>query len=152
MAKKNTTAQPTVAAQVESPEVAQDTEVAAEATAAEATTEEAATEEKAKRERGYSQSAINKEDLDRLNAFKTNIKETRKLNVSNQVILAAALDCLATTENMEAFLKKLVAAAADKQRAKDLKAFEALRAKLESTAEPVADATSAPEEATEGAK
>ena len=86
---------------------------------------------KAKRERGYSQTAIDKADLERLNAFKSNIKETRKLSVSNQTILAAALDCLAEGPNMEAFLKKLVAGASDKQRAKDMKAFEALKAKLE---------------------
>lgn len=84
-----------------------------------------------KRERGYSQTAIDKADLERLNAFKSNIKETRKLSVSNQTILAAALDCLAEGPNMEAFLKKLVAGASDKQRAKDMRAFEALKAKLE---------------------
>lgn len=88
-------------------------------------------DEKAKRERGYSQTAIDKADLECLNAFKNNIKETRKLSVSNQTIIAAALDCLAEGANMEAFLKKLVAGASDKQRAKDLKAFEALKAKLE---------------------
>lgn len=108
---------------------AESTEQVADA-AAETATEEVATE-KAKRDRNYSQTAIDKADLERLNGFKTHIKETRKLNVSNQTILAAALDCLAATDNMEAFLKGLVTTAADKQRAKDLKAFEALKAKLE---------------------
>ncbi|MDO7847439.1 hypothetical protein Q5H92_13800 [Hymenobacter sp. M29] len=130
------------AAEVTTEATAESTEQVADA-AAETTTEEAATE-KAKRERGYSQTAIDKGDLERLNGFKAHIKETRKLNVSNQTILAAALDCLGTTENMEAFLKGLVSTAADKQRAKDLKAFEALRAKLEST-EPAAETEATPE-------
>jgi len=123
---------PEVAAEITNEQVAD----AAVETREEPTTEvgdevvEEAVENK-KRERGYSQTAIDKADLERLNAFKNNIKETRKLNVSNQTILAAALDCLAEAGNMEAFLKKLVAGASEKQRAKDLKAFEALKAKLE---------------------
>ena len=128
-AKKN---QPAAAIEVAAAEPATEQVVTA---TSEATTDEAAeianVEEVKKRERGYSQTAIDKTDLERLNAFKINIKETRKLNVSNQTILAAALDCLAEAGNMEAFLKKLVAGASDKQRAKDLKAFEALKAKLE---------------------
>jgi hypothetical protein len=128
-AKKN---QPAAAIEVAAAESA--TEHVVETTS-EATTDEAAevatVEEAKKRERGYSQTAIDKTDLERLNAFKNNIKETRKLSVSNQTILAAALDCLAEGTNMEAFLKKLVAGASEKQRAKDMKAFEALKAKLE---------------------
>ena len=146
---------------VVAPEIAAETiieqaaEVTAEATA-EATTEEApaeevvVTEEKAKRDRNYSQTAIDKADLERLNGFKTHIKETRKLNVSNQTILAAALDCLAATDNMEAFLKSLVTTAADKQRAKDLKTFEALKAKLEANV-PNEDSTEELVEAAEEA-
>ncbi|MDO7874340.1 hypothetical protein Q5H93_06315 [Hymenobacter sp. ASUV-10] len=142
------------AAQVEATEVANDTTTeqvvdAAAETTTEETTEEATTE-KAKRERNYSQTAIDKADLERLNAFKENIKTTRNLNVSNQTILSAALDCLA--ENMEPFLKKLVADANTKQRQKDLKAFEALKAKLaladdatETEAKPEAEATEAAE-------
>jgi hypothetical protein len=128
-AKKN---QPAAAIEVAAaePTAEQVVEVTSEATTDEAA-EVAAVEEVKKRERGYSQTAIDKADLERLNAFKNNIKETRKLNVSNQTILAAALDCLAEAGNMEAFLRKLVAGASDKQRAKDLKAFEALKAKLE---------------------
>jgi hypothetical protein len=125
MAKKTTAAQQVVAPEVAAEATEQIVDTTTENT--EETTEETLVE-KAKRERGYSQTAINKEDLERLNAFKINIKETRKLSVSNQVILAAALDCLA--DNMDGFLKKLVADASDKQRAKDLKAFEALKQKL----------------------
>ncbi|TDN38588.1 hypothetical protein E4631_23945 [Hymenobacter sp. UV11] len=104
------------------------------------TTEDATTEEafelaveKAKRNRSYSQTAINTDDLERLNQFKAHIKETRNINVSNQVILAAAIEALSA--NMEAFLNTLVTTATDKQRAKDLKAFEALKAKLALTDE-----------------
>lgn len=114
--------------EVAAPEVAAETTTKQAAPAAETIQETAA--EKAKRERGYSQTAVNKEDLERLNAFKASIKESRKINVSNQTILAAALDCLATDENMAAFLKKLVAEAGVKQRAKDMKQLEALQAKL----------------------
>jgi len=128
-AKKNQPAAAIEAAAAE-PTIEQVVEVTSEVTTEEAA-EVASTEEAKKRERGYSQTAIDKADLERLNAFKNNIKETRKLNVSNQTILAAALDCLAEAGNMEAFLKKLVAGASEKQRAKDLKAFEALKAKLE---------------------
>jgi uncharacterized protein related to proFAR isomerase len=127
-AKKN---QPAAAVEVAAAEPT--TEQVVENTS-EATTdgamEVATVEEIKKRERGYSQTAIDKADLERLNTFKANIKETRKLNVSNQTIIAAALDCLATDENMAAFLKKLVAEASGKQRAKDLKQLEALQAKL----------------------
>jgi uncharacterized protein related to proFAR isomerase len=127
-AKKN---QPAAAIEVAAaePTTKQVVENTSEAITDEAT-EVATVEEIKKRERGYSQTAIDKADLERLNAFKTNIKETRKLNVSNQTIIAAALDCLATDENMAAFLKKLVAESNNKQRAKDLKQLEALQAKL----------------------
>lgn len=124
MAKKKAAPQEAVAQEAAAVNA---TEQVTDATAA--TTQEAI-EEKAKRERGYSQTAINKEDLERLNAFKASIKETRKINVSNQTILEAALNCLATDENMAAFLKKLVADAGVKQRAKDMKQLEALQAKL----------------------
>lgn len=127
-AKKN---QPAAAIEVAAaePTTEQVVESTNETTTDEAT-EVATADEVKKRERGYSQTAIDKADLERLNNFKANIKETRKLNVSNQTILAAALDCLATDENMAAFLKKLVAEASGKQRAKDLKQLEALQAKL----------------------
>ena len=85
-------------------------------------------EEAKARLRGYSQSAITKTDLERLNALKAHLKEHHKLNVSNQLIIEAALDALA--ENMDEFLKKLLADANAKSRDKDLKQLEILKAKL----------------------
>jgi hypothetical protein len=82
----------------------------------------------AKRERGYSQSAINKEDLERLNGLKALVKDKMKLNISNQRILSAALDCLGM--NVEAFLKTLADEVNEKNKAKDMKTLEELKKKL----------------------
>ncbi|MET4072962.1 hypothetical protein [Hymenobacter sp. UYCo722] len=132
-AKKNKqVAAPEIAAEITTAPTVEPTEIEQTETVAEAvdTTEEVVVE-KAKRERNYSQSAVNTEDLTRMNALKADIKETRKINVSNQTLIAAALDCLAQEANMTAFLKSLATTAADRQRMKDLAAYAALKAKLE---------------------
>ena len=82
-----------------------------------------------KRARNYSQTAIDVVDLERLNQLKTFVKEKLKVTVSNQRIIAAALDCLG--ENVEAFLKNLTDEASNKALAKERKAYEVLKAKFE---------------------
>ena len=82
-----------------------------------------------KRARNYSQTAIDVADLERLNQLKTFVKEKLKVTVSNQRIIAAALDCLG--ENVEAFLKNLTDEASNKALAKERKAYEVLKAKFE---------------------
>ena len=142
MSKKTTTAK--VAAAIENaPEVVQN-EVADSASESNPTTEapaaeveEVATEtpaEAKKRERNYSQSAINTADIERLTQLKTFVKEKLNVSVSNQRIISAALDLLG--ENVEAFLKGIAADANNKQREKDQKTLEILKAKLEVPAEP----------------
>lgn len=148
MAKKN------AAAQVDATEVAAQTtteqvvDAAAETTteetqdAAEAEATQEVTEEK-KRERNYSQTAIDKDDLERLTQLKVFVKEKLNVTISNQRIIAAALDCLG--ENTEAFLKAIAEEAKNKQLNKDRKAYEALKAKFEAMEAPATEAT---EEAT----
>jgi hypothetical protein len=151
MSKKNTTAKAAAAQVAEAPVVEQNEVVAtaAEALAAEAATEEAAADapaaEKAKRERNYSQTAVDTADLERLNQLKTFVKEKLNVTVSNQRIIAAALDCLG--ENVEGFLKGIADEANNKQLAKERKAYEALKAKFEAMEEPKAEATEAATEA-----
>lgn len=138
MSKKTATAKAAAAAIENAPVVAQN-EAAESASESNPTTEapaaeveEVATETPAefkKRERNYSQSAINTADIERLTQLKTFVKEKLSVTVSNQRIISAALDCLG--ENVEAFLKGIAADANSKQREKDQKAFEALKAKLE---------------------
>ena len=131
MSKKNTSAQNVAAAQVEAPEVEQNVEVVTvEAPAAEATVEttEVATEIK-KRERNYSQTAVDTADLERLSQLKTFVKEKLNVTISNQLIIAAALNCLG--DNTEAFLKGIADEANIKTLAKERKAYEALKAKFE---------------------
>lgn len=98
----------------------------------ETTTTEAATEavEAApkKRERGYSQSAIDLGDLDRLNGFKAFIKTKMGVSVSNQRLLNAALNYLGA--NVEDYLQQLATEVNNKQKVKDLAALEALKTKL----------------------
>ncbi|ALW86348.1 hypothetical protein AUC43_15395 [Hymenobacter sedentarius] len=143
MSKKTTTAK--VAAAIENaPEVEQN-EVVDFASESNPTTEvpvasETVAEAK-KRERNYSQSAINTADIERLTQLKVFVKEKLKVNVSNQRIISAALDCLG--EHVESFLKGIAEDANSKQREKDQKAFEALRAKLETPTEPEASHTEA---------
>ncbi|RFP66398.1 hypothetical protein D0N36_03355 [Hymenobacter lapidiphilus] len=84
--------------------------------------------EKLKKERGYSQSAIDKADLERLNGLKAIIKGKLQMSISNQRILSKALDCLG--DQVEGFLNELVAEANEKAKAKDFKQLSELKAKL----------------------
>ena len=146
MSTKKTAAKKVVAAQVEAPEIVTN-EVVESALQGQGLIE-TPTEEKAKRERGYSQTAIDKADLECLTNLKAFVKEKLGVPVSNQRILAAALACLA--DNMEGFLKGIADDANKKQHAKDMKAFEALRLKLAGSM-PKEDATEEVVEAAEEA-
>ncbi len=132
MAKKNAAANTTETVEVLSP-----ISNAAEATEGQTTTTAEATEEGAtadeaveKRTRNYSQSAIDKADLERLNTIKADVKERTGLVVSNQSILRAALDCL-VAGGLDAFCDRLKTTATERQRESKLKAFAALKATLE---------------------
>ena len=144
MSKKNTTTKAATAQVTEIPVVEQnEVAAAAEAPAAEATTEATETPAEAKkRERNYSQTAVDTADLERLNQLKTFVKEKLNVTISNQRIIAAALDCLG--DNVEAFLKGIADEANAKTLAKERKAYEALKAKFEAMEEPKAEATEAP--------
>ena len=127
MAKNKATAQAADAAEVQSPitNAAEATE--GQATATEATEEAGSSE---KRSRNYSQSAIDKADLERLTTIKADVKERTGLVVSNQSVLRAALDCL-LAGGLNAFCERLTATAAERQKESKLKAFEQMKAKLE---------------------
>ena len=144
MSKKNTPAKAAAPAIMKASVVEQNegeqsavesTPTVSELNPADALATEVATEvSDTKRARNYSQTAIDVADLERLNQLKTFVKEKLKVTVSNQRIISAALDLLG--ENVEAFLKGIAADANNKQREKDQKALEVLKAKLEVPAEP----------------
>lgn len=126
MAKHNATAKAADTAEVLSP-IAD----AVEATEGQPTATDAGDEAAAeKRLRNYSQSAIDKADLERLNTIKASVKERTGLVVSNQSVLRAALDCL-VAGGLDAFCERLTATAAERQKESKLKAFEEMKAKLE---------------------
>lgn len=138
MSTKKTTAKKVVAAQIEVPVVAQN-EVVESAPQGQSlmetptegikfTLEERATDAK-KRERGYSQSAIDKCDLERLNGLKAFVKEKFSVSISNQRIISAALNCLGN--NTESFLKGIADEINNKALAKERKAYDELKAKFD---------------------
>ncbi|MBT2558250.1 hypothetical protein J7E24_10675 [Hymenobacter sp. ISL-91] len=123
MASKKTTVKQVAVATEEAPVIAVATaEIEAPAEVTEAPVENV------KKERGYSQSAIDKADLVRLNGLKSLIKGKLQMSISNQRILSKALDCLG--DQVEGFLSELVAEANEKAKAKDFKQLSELKAKL----------------------
>ena len=132
MNTKNATAKKNAAPQTEAPAVALNPEI--QLVTIEAPAAEDAPVAEAKRIRSYSQSAINTEDLERLNQLKTFVKEKLNVTISNQRIISAALACLG--DNVEAFIKGIADEANAKQLAKERKAYLELKAKFDALDAP----------------